>query len=241
MMRLDPVDRSMIYASAGQRGYLFGDGLETSILDSTSLPLGVRPDTTVPTAPAIALRPGNLVTFFTDGVTEAMDENKVLFSDARLLGELKLLEGLAVQEVMKADLGLSDTQTGTIQTVFLMSIALCSLPIAFAADRWSRHRIIVGTQSVAMLLAFALAACLSAALASGPPWQRCTAGPPLRTPRQGPRCAYRPGCRHVPAGARTLPRRLSARRPLRGVGAGAARRGAAGARWRRGCCASMAA
>lgn len=46
----------------------------------------------------------------------------------------------AVQEVMKADLGLSDTQAGTIQTVFLMSIALCSLPIAFAADRWSRRK-----------------------------------------------------------------------------------------------------
>lgn len=46
----------------------------------------------------------------------------------------------AVQEVMKTDLGLSDTQTGIIQTVFLLSIALCSLPIAFAADRWSRRK-----------------------------------------------------------------------------------------------------
>ena len=46
----------------------------------------------------------------------------------------------AVQEVMKADLRLSDTQAGAVQTVFLMSIALCSLPIAFAADRWSRRK-----------------------------------------------------------------------------------------------------
>ena len=79
MMRLDPRDRSMVYASAGQRGYLFGDGLETTVLDSTSLPLGVRPDTTVPAAAAVALRSGNLVTFFTDGITEAESPGRVRF------------------------------------------------------------------------------------------------------------------------------------------------------------------
>lgn len=46
----------------------------------------------------------------------------------------------AVQEVMKTDLGLSDTQVGIIQTVFLMSIAVFSLPVAFMADRWSRRK-----------------------------------------------------------------------------------------------------
>lgn len=85
MMRLDPRDRSMVYASAGQRGYLFGDGLETTVLDSTSVPLGVRPDTTVPAAAAISLHPGNLVTFFTDGIAEAESPGRVRFGAARAL------------------------------------------------------------------------------------------------------------------------------------------------------------
>ena len=63
MARLDPQDRSMVYASAGQRGYLLRSGIETMILDSTSLPLGVRDDTVVPAAAPIALTPGDLLTF----------------------------------------------------------------------------------------------------------------------------------------------------------------------------------
>ncbi|TAL33649.1 MAG: MFS transporter [Spirochaetes bacterium] len=45
-----------------------------------------------------------------------------------------------VQEAMKNDLGFSDTQVGTIQTVFLMSIAFFALPTAFVVDRWSRKK-----------------------------------------------------------------------------------------------------
>ena len=85
MARLDPRDRSMVYASAGQRGYLLRCGLEVTILDSTSLPLGVRADTVVPTATPMALRPGDLVTFFTDGVVEAESPGRVRFGVARAL------------------------------------------------------------------------------------------------------------------------------------------------------------
>lgn len=46
----------------------------------------------------------------------------------------------AVQEVMKRDLHISDSQVGLIQTLFLMSIAVFSLPVAFLADRWSRRK-----------------------------------------------------------------------------------------------------
>ncbi len=85
MARLDPRDRSMVYASAGQRGYLLHPGIEATILDSTSLPLGVRPDTVVPAATPIALHPGDLVTFFTDGVAEAESPGRVRFGVARAL------------------------------------------------------------------------------------------------------------------------------------------------------------
>ena len=85
MARLDPRDRSMVYASAGQRGYLLRSGIEATILDSTSLPLGVRDDTVVPAAAPIVLRPGDLLTFFTDGVAEAESPGRVRFGVARAL------------------------------------------------------------------------------------------------------------------------------------------------------------
>ena len=49
---------------------------------------------------ALTLAPGDRFFLYTDGVTEAMDENKVLFSEERLLRELRLLEGLPVKEVL---------------------------------------------------------------------------------------------------------------------------------------------
>ena len=85
MARLDPRDRSMIYASAGQRGYLLHPGIEATILDSTSLPLGVRADTVVPAAATIALQSGDLIAFFTDGVAEAESPGRVRFGVARAL------------------------------------------------------------------------------------------------------------------------------------------------------------
>jgi MFS family permease len=48
----------------------------------------------------------------------------------------------AVLEPMKLDLGLTDTQAGSLQTVFLLSIALFSLPVAYLVDRWSRRKAI---------------------------------------------------------------------------------------------------
>lgn len=45
-----------------------------------------------------------------------------------------------VQETMRIDLGLTDTQVGVIQTVFMMTTAF-ALPNAFLMDRWSRKYI----------------------------------------------------------------------------------------------------
>jgi phosphoserine phosphatase RsbU/P len=85
LARLDPRDRSMIYASAGQRGYLLHSGFDAAILDSTSLPLGVRDDTVVPASSPIALQTGDLITFFTDGVVEAESPGRVRFGFSRAL------------------------------------------------------------------------------------------------------------------------------------------------------------
>jgi serine phosphatase RsbU (regulator of sigma subunit) len=85
MVLLDPRDRSMTYASAGQRGYLFHADGEVTTLDSTALPLGVRDDTVVPPGPSYGLKPGEVVTFFTDGIVEAESPGRVRFGYPRAL------------------------------------------------------------------------------------------------------------------------------------------------------------
>ena len=102
MARLDPSNRSMIYASAGQRGYLLHPGVDTTILDSTSLPLGVRPDTVVPTAAPVVLRPGDLVTFFTDGVAEAESPGRVRFGMARALEVIRSERERPANEIIES-------------------------------------------------------------------------------------------------------------------------------------------
>ncbi len=85
MARINPRDRTFVYASSGQRGYLLGEGDRMTILDSTSLPLGVQDEMTVPASPPITLQSGNIVTFFTDGVFEAESPGKVRFGAERAL------------------------------------------------------------------------------------------------------------------------------------------------------------
>ncbi|MBU4272411.1 MAG: fused response regulator/phosphatase [Planctomycetes bacterium] len=102
MARLDPRDRSMVYASAGQRGYLLHPGLDVTVLDSTSLPLGVRAETVVPAAASIALQPGDLLTFFTDGVVEAESPGRVRFGVARALQAIRSERDKPPREIIEA-------------------------------------------------------------------------------------------------------------------------------------------
>jgi len=85
MAQLDPVTRQLEYASAGQRGYLLHASGKVTILDSTSLPLGVRESETVPNGPAHTLASGDIVTFFTDGLPDAESHGKVHFGNQRVL------------------------------------------------------------------------------------------------------------------------------------------------------------
>jgi serine phosphatase RsbU (regulator of sigma subunit) len=92
----------MIYASAGQRGYLLHSGVDATILDSTSLPLGVNADTVVPTAAPIVLRPGDLLTFFTDGVMEAESPGQVRFGVARALQVIRSEREKPASEIIES-------------------------------------------------------------------------------------------------------------------------------------------
>jgi phosphoserine phosphatase RsbU/P len=85
LAQIDPRTREMAYASAGQRGYLLHAGGGVTVLDSTSLPLGINAENLIPAVPAITLDPGDIVTFFTDGVVEAESPGRVRFGVGRAL------------------------------------------------------------------------------------------------------------------------------------------------------------
>lgn len=85
LARLDPIERAMVYASAGQRGYLLERLGEVRVLDSTSPPLGIENDLIVPSAPKIALHPGQMVVLFTDGVVETESPTQSRFGTQRAL------------------------------------------------------------------------------------------------------------------------------------------------------------
>jgi sigma-B regulation protein RsbU (phosphoserine phosphatase) len=102
MMRLDPEDRGMVYASAGQRGYLFHVDGSVTTLDSTALPLGVRADTVVPSGAPRRLQPGELVVFFTDGVVEAESPGRVRFGYPRALDLIRSEQNSAPRAIIDA-------------------------------------------------------------------------------------------------------------------------------------------
>ena len=82
LARLDPARCEVVYGSAGQRSYLLhADGAAT-VLDSTSLPLGVDAETRVPAAPPFLLRPGDLMLLLTDGVVEAESADRPVLASA---------------------------------------------------------------------------------------------------------------------------------------------------------------
>ena len=47
-----------------------------------------------------------------------------------------------VLQPMKVELGLTDTQCGLAQTLFILGMALFSFPVAYLVDRWSRNKTI---------------------------------------------------------------------------------------------------
>jgi serine phosphatase RsbU (regulator of sigma subunit) len=100
MARLDPHNRTMVYASAGQRGYLLQTGYNVTILDSTSLPLGIREDTVVPSSQVYKLNTGDLATFFTDGVVEAESPGLVRYGFSRALEAIRSERHKSAQEII---------------------------------------------------------------------------------------------------------------------------------------------
>ena len=101
MAMLDKQARTLTYASAGQRGYLLRTSGQATILDSTSLPLGIRKDLAVPVATSLSLQPGEIITFFTDGITEADSPGRGRFTAERALDVIQAMCDRPAAQIVK--------------------------------------------------------------------------------------------------------------------------------------------
>ena len=71
--------RSLVHAGAGQRGYVLDPSGDATPLDSTSIPLGIDEHLVVPSAKPVALRSGQIIALFTDGVVETESPDRLRF------------------------------------------------------------------------------------------------------------------------------------------------------------------
>jgi phosphoserine phosphatase RsbU/P len=99
----DPATRTLIYCNAGHNQPLLlnaQDGRETW-LSPTGAAIGLL-ETYTPTAQAVCLRPGDILLFYTDGVTEASNPQGEQFGRQRLAQIVRRNAGLPAQELLHA-------------------------------------------------------------------------------------------------------------------------------------------
>jgi len=101
LARLDPQSRRLRYASAGQRAFLLEPTGKTTILESTSPPLGIDPGLMVPCTEDILLPPGSIVAFFTDGLPEAESPRQGRFGHQRALQVIHQHRQLPAAEIIE--------------------------------------------------------------------------------------------------------------------------------------------
>jgi serine phosphatase RsbU (regulator of sigma subunit) len=82
---LDPAGGTLTYCNAGHNPpYLLRDGADPNPLRNTGIPLGITQDVGW-TAASVAIEPGDLLIFYTDGVSEAQNWAGELFEVERML------------------------------------------------------------------------------------------------------------------------------------------------------------
>ena len=102
--RLDPANRSLVYASAGHpAAYLLDAAGEIqAILKRTGIPLGMQPDTQYAAAPEVRLQPGSLLLLLTDGIEETFAPDGSLFGIERILETVRSNRARPAAEIVQA-------------------------------------------------------------------------------------------------------------------------------------------
>lgn len=105
---LDPVDGTVVYINGGHNPpVLLRDGDVRTVLEPTGPAVGMFPDSTF-TLEMTRLDPGDLLFLYTDGVTEAKDEDGGFFSDERMRRTLCASDGTAAGAVALLGRSLTD-------------------------------------------------------------------------------------------------------------------------------------
>jgi serine phosphatase RsbU (regulator of sigma subunit) len=104
LARLDPHARTLLYTSAGHMtGYILdAAGKVKTLLEGTSVPLGIEPDVTFKVAPLIQLEPGDLIFLLTDGIVEVCGPDSLLFGIDRTLAVIRTHQGKSAREIIEA-------------------------------------------------------------------------------------------------------------------------------------------
>lgn len=91
LVRLETRSNRFSYANAGHvSGYLLDrEGEVKAVLDSTGVPLGMFPEQEYGCREDLTLEPGELVVLFTDGISEAQDEEGRVFGIESALGTIR--------------------------------------------------------------------------------------------------------------------------------------------------------
>ena len=91
LARLNPQDRSLVYASAGYiPAYLLNSSGEVDyVMESTGLPLGFIKDCKIENSKPIKLDKESIAVFFNDGIIEAQSPNRMEFGIERTLKIIK--------------------------------------------------------------------------------------------------------------------------------------------------------
>jgi len=102
---LDPAAGTLLYVSAGHNPALLATARgEVRRLESTGVPVGMLPNASW-REETVAVAPGDLLCVYTDGLTEAVDEQDEEFGLARLSSLLSRSFGLPVRELCEKVLG----------------------------------------------------------------------------------------------------------------------------------------
>jgi serine phosphatase RsbU (regulator of sigma subunit) len=105
LAKLDPIRRTLVYASAGHHppGLVFAaDGTVKQRLYSTGVPLGVEASSPFPTAGPMELERGDLIVLLTDGVVEARSPEGLMFGEGRARDEVQKHCHQSAREIVEA-------------------------------------------------------------------------------------------------------------------------------------------
>mgnify|MGYP001060056495 FL=1 len=127
LARLDPLNHEIRYANAGNwPAYVFdSDGHVTHELRTDGYPIGVSPQLTLRPNEAIALAPGSMVVFLTDGIPEARNATDRQFGIDRLLAFIQNNREAPAGEIVHLVREEVQRHTGTAEQADDQTIVIC--------------------------------------------------------------------------------------------------------------------